>query len=153
MKFRTSLQLEGKTATGLLIPDDVVAALGQSRKPAVTVTVDGPVTRHTYRSTVAARGDRYLLPVSADIRKITGLSAGDEVDVELQLDTAVRKVEVPADLAALLDSEPAVKVFFETLSYSNQLAHTLSIDAAKTAETRQRRVEKAMDTLRSGRAR
>ena len=141
--------MEGKTATGLLVPDEVVAALGTSKKPAVTVTING----HTYRSTVAARGGRYLIPVSADIRKMTGLSAGDEVAVEVELDNAPREVVVPADLAELLDAEPVVRRFFDSLSYSNRLAHVLSIEQAKTAETRRRRLDKALETLRDGRAR
>ena len=149
MRFRTTVQLDGKTATGLLVPDEVVSGLGESRKPAVTVTLNG----FTYRSTIAARGGRYLIPVSADVRRQSGVSAGDEVDVEVELDTAPREITVPADLAERLDAEPEVRAFFESLSYSLKSVHTLSIEQAKTAETRARRIDKAMDTLRQGRAR
>lgn len=149
MNFRTTLQLEGKTATGLLVPPEVVTALGRGRKPAVSVTVNG----HTYRSTIASRGERYLIPVSAEIRKITGLTAGDEVDVRVEIDDAPREVTVPADFAERLAAEPVVKILFETLSYSNQSAHVLAIEGARTPETRQRRLDKAMETLRAGRAR
>jgi hypothetical protein len=147
MRFRTTLLLEGKTATGLEVPPEVVAALGSGKKPAVTVTLQG----HRYRSTVAPRGDRFLIPVSADIRKITGLSAGDDVEVQLDLDTEPRVVTVPADLSDALDGEPDTRQFFEKLSYSQQLAHVLAIEQAKTTETRQRRVAKVMATLREGR--
>ena len=143
------MQLDGKTATGLLVPDEVVSGLGESRKPAVTVTLNG----FTYRSTIAARGGRYLIPVSADVRRQSGVSAGDEIDVEVELDTAPREITVPADLAERLDAEPEVRAFFESLSYSLKSVHTLSIEQAKTAETRARRIDKAMDTLRQGRAR
>ncbi len=149
MRFRTTVQLDGKTATGLLVPDEVVSGLGESRKPAVTVTLNG----FTYRSTIAARGGRYLIPVSADIRSQSGGAAGDEVDVDVELDTAPREITVSADLAARLDAEPEVRAFFESLSYSLKSVHTLSIEQAKTAETRARRIDKAMDTLRQGRAR
>ncbi len=149
MRFRTTLQLEGKTATGLLVPDDVVTGLGDGRKPAVSVTVEA----YTYRTTIGSRGGRYLIPVSADIRKITGLTAGDEVDVEVQLDTAPREVAVPADLADRLDAEPEVRQFFDSLSYSHQLAHVLAIEQAKTADTRLRRLDKSMEMLRAKRAR
>jgi hypothetical protein len=149
MKFRTTVQLEGKTATGLLVPPEVVTGLGESKKPAVTVTVNG----FTYRSTIAARGGRYLIPVSADIRKQSGVAAGDEVDVDVELDTAPREISVPDDFAERLAAEPAVLDFFNTLSYSNKSVHTLSIEQAKTPETRARRVDKAMDTLRQGKAR
>ncbi len=149
MNFRTTLQLEGKTATGLLVPPEVVTALGRGKKPAVSVTING----HTYRSTIAPRGERFLIPVSAEIRKITGLTAGDEVDVRVEIDDAPREVTVPADFAERLAAEPVVRKFFETLSYSNQSAHVLAIEGAKTPETRQRRLDKAMETLRAGRAR
>lgn len=149
MRFRTTVQLEGRTATGLLVPPDVVTALGDSRKPAVTVTLNG----FTYRSTIASRGGRFLIPVSADIRRQSGVAAGDEVDVDVELDAAPREIAVPDDFAERLDAEPAVRDFFDALSYSNKSAHTLSIDQAKTAETRARRIDKAMDTLRQGRAR
>ncbi len=149
MRFRATLLLEGRTATGLAVPDEVVEALARGRKPAVTVTLGG----HTYRSTIASRGGRYLIPVSADIRKITGLSAGDEVEVEVEPDDVPRQVTVPADFADLLDREPDARRFFDSLSYSHQLAHVLSIEQAKTAETRRRRLDKAIAGLREGRAR
>jgi Domain of unknown function (DUF1905) len=60
MRFRTSVELGGKTATGLAVPDDVVAALNAGKRPAVRVTV-GP---HTYRTTVAPMGGRFLVPLS-----------------------------------------------------------------------------------------
>ena len=149
MRFRTRVQLEGKTATGLLVPPEVVAALGESKKPAVSVTLNG----FTYRSSIAVRGGRFLIPVSADIREQSGVSAGDELDVEVELDTAPRVVAVPADFAEKLDAEPEVRGAFDKLSYSHQLAHTLPIEQAKTPETRARRIDKALDILRQGRAR
>ncbi len=140
------MELGGKTATGFEVPDEVVEALGSGKRPAVTVTVNG----HTYRSTVARMGGRYLLPLSAENRAAAGLQAGDEVDVELALDTAPRVVEVPPDLAAALDAEPAVRAAWEKLSYSHQRQHVLAIEQAKAAETRQRRVAKAVEMLRAG---
>jgi hypothetical protein len=144
MKFRTELLSNGKTATGLVVPVEVVEALGQgSKKPAVTVTING----YTYRSTVAVMGGEYMLPVSAEVRAGAGVAAGDLLDVEVALDTAPRVVEVPADLALALDAEPAARAAFERLSYSNKRQHTLSVEGAKTPETRARRVAKAVATL------
>ncbi len=147
MRFRTTLQLEGKAATGFRVPPDVVAELGRGRKrPAVTVTVHG----HTYRSTIAAYGDVFMLPFAGEHRIATGLEAGDEIEVDLALDTAPREVEVPADLAAALDGAPAARTAFEALSYSNKRRHTLAIDAAKAPETRQRRIDKTVAELLGG---
>ncbi len=149
MKFRTTLQLDGKTATGLPVPPEVVSGLSESKKPQVSVTVNG----FTYRSSIGSRGGRFLIPVSAEIRRQAGVSAGDEVDVDVELDEAPRTVDVPPDFAAKLDAEPDVRRFFDGLSYSLRQVHTLSIAQAKTPETRARRIDKAMDTLRQGRAR
>lgn len=147
--FRATLEQAGKTATGIHVPDDVVAALGPSRKPAVKVTIGD----HAYRSTIAARGGRYLLPVSAENRERAGIEAGDVVDVELELDTEPRTIEAPADLLAALDPYPDARRFFDDLSYSQRQWFVLSVEGAKTPETRERRIGKAVAMLREGRKR
>jgi hypothetical protein len=82
MRFHTTLLQSGKTATGLQIPPEVVEEIGSGKRPAVRVTLRG----HTYRSTIAPMGGVYMLPVSAEIRGITGVAGGDQVDVELEQD-------------------------------------------------------------------
>lgn len=88
-----------------------------------------------------------MLPVSAEHRAGIGVAAGDEVDVDLELDTTLREVTVPPDFAQALDQEAEAKRFFEGLSYSNRLRHVLAIDQA---ETRLRRIQKAVSMLREG---
>ena len=143
MRFSATLEQHGKTATGMVVPDDVVAALGSGRKPAVRVTVNG----HTWRSTVAVMGGRNLLGVSAENRAAAGVSAGDVLDVDLELDTEKREVEVPADLAAALRKSPAASKAFEALSYSNKSRYVLAINGAKAEETRARRIAKTVEEL------
>lgn len=147
MKFRTTLLLGGKTATGIKVPDDVVADLGGGKRPAVRVTING----YTYRSTVAVMDGAFMLPVSAEVRAGAGVSAGEEVEVELEADTAPREVVVPPDFAAALDGDDEARRFFDGLSYSNRRRFVLSIEDAKTPETRQRRIAKAVESLRAGR--
>ncbi len=147
MRFRAVLQLGGKTATGIQVPDEVVASLGPGKRPAVRVTING----YTYPSTVAVMGGTFMLPVSAEVRAHAGVAAGDEVDVDLDLDTAPREVTVPADVTDALDRDPDAKGFFDGLSYSNKRRIMLSIEDAKTPETRQRRIDKAISALREGR--
>ncbi len=149
MRFTTTLRLEGKTATGIQVPPEVVQALGQGKRPPVRVTIGS----HTYRSTIAAFGDIYMLPVAAEHRTAAGIQAGDEIDVDLELDTAPREVTPPDDLAVALDREPAARATFDGLSNSNRKWHVLNIEGAKTPETRQRRIEKSIAVLREGRAR
>jgi Bacteriocin-protection, YdeI or OmpD-Associated/Domain of unknown function (DUF1905) len=149
MRFRTTILQSGKTATGIQIPDEIVEGLGSGKKPAVRVTING----YTYRSTVAVMDSVYMVGVNADNRAGAGVAGGDEVDVDIELDTAPRVVEVPADFAAALDAEPAARRTFDGLSYSNKSWHVLSIDGAKTDETRQRRIAKSVESLKEGRPR
>ena len=149
MRFRTTIEQAGKTATGIQVPEEVVQALGSGRRPAVTVTING----YSYRSTVAVLGGRYMVGVSAEHRAGAGVAGGDEVDVDIDLDTAPREVTVPPDLAAALDTEPEARRTFDGLSYSNQSWHVLQVEGAKTDETRQRRIARSVDLLRQGRAR
>jgi hypothetical protein len=149
MRFRATIQLAGKTATGIQIPAEVVDGLGAGKKPPISVTIKG----HTYRSTVASRGDRYLVGVSAENRAAAGVAAGDEVDVDIELDTAPRTVAVPPELAEALTGDEAAKAFYETLSYSQQQWYVLPIEGAKQPETRARRIDKALAMLREGRKR
>jgi hypothetical protein len=149
MRFRATLQSNGKTATGIRVPPEVVAALGPSRKPAVRVTIAG----HTYRSTIATRSGVFLLGVSAENRAAAGVAAGDELDVDLQLDTEPREVTVPPDLMGALAGDARARGFFDTLTHSQKQWYVLPIEQAKAAETRERRVAKAIAMLREGRKR
>jgi hypothetical protein len=149
MRFRTAILQSGKTATGIQVPDEVVEALGSGRRPPVTVTING----YRYRSTVAVMGGVFMVGLSAEHRAGAGVAGGDEVEVDLELDTAPREVTVPPDLAAALDAEPAARSTFDGLSYSNRSWHVLQVTGAKTEETRQRRIAKSVETLRQGRPR
>ena len=146
MKFRTTILTGGKTITGIHVPDEVVAALGTSRKPAVSVTLKG----YTYRSTVASMGGRFMVGVSADVRAKSGVAGGDTLDVEIELDAAPRVLEIPADFAKALAAEPAAQAAFDKLSYSNKRRHTMPIEDAKAPETRARRIEKSVAALKDG---
>jgi len=146
LTFHATVELGGKTATGIEVPADVVAALGSSKRPAVNVTIG----RHTYRTTVAVMGGRFLIPLSAENRTAAGVAAGDEVDVAIQLDTAPREVAVPPDFANALAKNKAARQRFESMSYSHRLRWVLSIEGAKTDETRQRRIAKAVADIAAG---
>ncbi len=146
-KFRTTVQQSGKNTTGFEVPEEIVMQLGSGKRPPVKVTVNGG---YTYRSSIAPMGGAYLLSLSAENRAGAGVAGGDEVELELELDTEPRTVTVPDDLAAALEAEPEANRFFEGLSYSNQRRHVEAIEQAKTAETRQRRIEKSVSGFREG---
>ena len=145
MEFTTTLQLDGQTATGIRVPDEVVAALGGGKRIPVSVTING--TR--YPSTIATMRGEPKIPVSADMRAAAGIAAGDSITVELERDNAPRTADVPAELADALRADPAASVRFAALSYSNQRRHVLSITGARTAETRTRRIQRVLDELRT----
>lgn len=146
MIFSTTLELGGKTATGMRVPAAVVESLGSGKKPAVRVTING----YTYRSTVAVYGGEFFLPVSAEVRQGAGIAAGDEIEVVVELDTQPREVVVPPDFAAALDADAPARRFFDGLSYSNKRRFVLAIEDARTPETRQRRIDKSIEKLREG---
>lgn len=147
MRFRTTIVQSGKTATGIRVPDEVIAALGPSRRPPVRVTVNG----YTYRTTVASMDGGFMFGVSADVREKAGVAGGDQVEVDIELDTEPREVTVPADFQTALSRDPDAKRFFEALSYSHKSAYVLWIESAKKAETRDRRILEAVRMLKEGR--
>ena len=144
--FCTTLQASGGNNVGIVVPEEVLAGFGRGKRVPVVVTIDGG---YRYRNTIASMGGRFLISFNAETRKATGRGAGDEVDVRLDVDDAPRVVEVPDDLAAELARDDAARAAWDKLSYSHQRAHAESITGAKAAETRARRVAKALDALRS----
>ncbi|KQY46086.1 YdeI/OmpD-associated family protein [Cellulomonas sp. Root137] len=144
MRFRTTVELSGKSATGLPVPDEVVAAMDRGARFPVVVTING----FSYRSTVTPYRGKTMLPLSSENRSGAGVEAGQEIDVDIEHDDAPRTVEVPDDLAAALGG-PA-RAAFDALSVSRQRAIVDPIEAAKTPETRERRIAKAVDELGVG---
>lgn len=142
MKFRATLELHGKTATGITVPPDVVESLGGGKRPAVTVTLK----KHSYRTTIAPMGGLFLIPVSAEHRAAAGVEAGQVLDVVVVLDDAPREVEVPADLAAALTKAKARKAF-DALSFTRRKEAVVQVEGAKKPETRERRIEKIVADL------
>ncbi|MFC7527306.1 YdeI/OmpD-associated family protein [Actinoplanes sp. GCM10030250] len=149
MEFRAELQRTGGNTTGFQVADEIVDGLGGGGRPKVLVRVNG----YEFRSSIARMGGDYWLGVSAERRAAAGIEGGEEYDVQVELDAAPRTIEVPDDLAVALAEEPAVKAFWDTMSFSNQRWHADQLTSAKTDETRARRLAKSLDLLRAGKAR
>jgi len=149
MKFRATILTAGKTATGIPVPDEVISNLNAGKRPALSVTING----YTYRTTVGFVDGRTMIPLSAENRAGADVAGGEEVEVEIALDTAPREVSLPADFSLALDRDPAAKQTFDGLSYSLKNYHVQQIDGAKTPETRARRIEKSIATLHEGKPR
>jgi Domain of unknown function (DUF1905)/Bacteriocin-protection, YdeI or OmpD-Associated len=146
VRFRTKILAAGKTAAGIEVPPRVVEALGSTKVPPVSVTING----YTYRSTVAVMGGKFMIGVSNENRKAAGVAAGETVDVDLELDTQPRELALPADFAKALDGDARAKRLFEGLSYSRKQRLVLPVANGKSPDTRQRNIDKAMTALREG---
>ena len=144
MRFRATIEQSGKTATGIGVPDDVVEALGGGKRPTVAVTIDG----FRFTLTLGSMGGRVMIPLSAERRKAAGVAAGDEVDVDIELDASPPVIEVPDDLAAALDAAPGARAAFDALAPSRRKEWARSVAEAKQPETRERRIAKAVEAVR-----
>jgi hypothetical protein len=132
----TLLKDEEKTATGIRVPAEIISSFGSGKRPKLRVTIGD----HTYRTTVAAFGDVFMLPVSAENREAAGIKAGDQIEVTLELDLEPRIVDVPEDLAAALAAKPGAREAFDALSYSARKEYARQVESAKAEATRTRRI-------------
>jgi hypothetical protein len=146
--FETTVAARGNN-TGIVVPTEVIDQLAAGKRPPVVVDVNG----YVYRSTVAVMGGTHMIGISAAIRQATGLKGGDPIRVVLTVADTPREVDVPADLRAALAADAQVGAFFEKLSNSLQRYHVNTINDAKTADTRQRRIDKAVALFRDGKQR
>ena len=143
LKFATILLAAGKTATGIKIPDHIIEELGGGKKPLVKVSING----FTYRSAVAVMGGACMVGVNADNRAGANIKAGDKIEVTIEMDTEPRTVEIPKELQLVLNKNAAMKKKFETFSTTRKKSLTVPIFDAKTEETKQKRIIKAIEAL------
>jgi len=149
IKFRALLQPRGPAAA-VILDDAQVAAVGEGAKRfPVVATVNG----YTWRTSVARMGGEFLLGLNKEVRQGAGVEAGDEVEVAVELDTAPREVEVPEALAAALAADPQAKASFEGMAFTHRKEYARWVAEAKQQETRQRRVQRALEMIRAGKTR
>jgi hypothetical protein len=146
--FETTLAATGNN-TGIVVPADVIDALGAGKRPPVLVDLNG----YEYRNTVAVMGGTAMVSVSAAVRAATGLAGGDRITVKLTVADTPRPVDIPPDFAAAFAAAPEARTFFDALSNSVQRYHIDNINGAKTAETRERRIDKSIALFLDGKPR
>ncbi len=146
----TSTLVPRGPAAAIVLDDEQVAAVGEGAKRfPVVATVNG----FSWRATVTRMGGEFLLGFSREVRGQAGVEAGDTVELELELDTAPRQVEVPPALADALRNDAAARTAFDGLSYTHRKEYARWISEAKRDDTRERRVVEALRMLREGRTR
>jgi hypothetical protein len=149
IRFRAQLQPRGPAAA-VVLDDAQVAEVGEgARRFPVVATVNG----YIWRTSVARMGGEFLVGLSREVRQGAGVQAGDEVDVTIELDSAPRDVEVPEALAAALAADPQAKAAFEGMAFTHRKEYARWVTEAKRDETRQRRVQQALEMIRAGQTR
>ncbi|MFN2609880.1 MAG: YdeI/OmpD-associated family protein [Actinomycetota bacterium] len=147
-EFRSKLQSSGTGGGGhfVKVPEEVVHSLGAGKRPAVRASFNGI----DYRGRVVRMGDSYCIGVLKAIIEETGLRPGGVVDVKLALDDEPRTVEVPPELMAALRKNKRLQDAWDSLSYTHRKEWARAIEQAKKPETKQRRVQQAIDSLTKG---
>ena len=149
LSFTTQVQARGPAAA-VVLDDDQVAAIGEGpRRFPVVATVNG----YTWRTSVARMKGEFVVGLSREVRQGAGVKAGDEVEVTVALDVAPREVEVPAALAEALAADPEAAALFDRMAFTHRKEYARWVAEAKKEETRQRRVQQAVEMIRAGQTR
>lgn len=144
--FEAVIQNAGGGGAFVEVPFDVDVAFG-SKRPRVKALIEGA----PYRGTLVRMGsEKHLLLILKSIREQIGKTFGDEVKVSVELDVEERVVTVPAELKRAFRSDKTAQAAFEKLSYTHQREYVNWIDEAKKEATRQTRVAKTIERLKSG---
>lgn len=141
VSYSTEVLGEGNHAS-LLIPDWVLTELGANKRAPVKVTING----HTYRSTATGVAGECRVVFPQKERSAAGVSSGETVRVELELDAGYREVDIPPELAVALEQHNLTEVFTK-LSYSHRREYARAVSEAKAPETKARRVHKAIEKI------
>jgi len=142
VEFEATITEDGQ-AFFIEVPAEVVTALGAGKRPPVLVTLNG----YSYPWTIAVYGGKSYLGLRREVREAAGVAPGQTFTVALALDDQPRTVEVPSDLAGVLERDPDAKSAFERLSYTNQKELVAWVEGAKRPETRERRLSEVRKKL------
>jgi hypothetical protein len=126
----------------IALPFDPKAVFGKMRAP-VKVTLNG----YTYRSTVASMGGPPFIPLRRSHREAARVDGGETLPITVELDTEERVVKPPADFVKALKASPSAWDRWRELSYTHQREHAEAIEEAKSAETRARRIGRAVESI------
>jgi hypothetical protein len=140
----TVIRGDSKDTMGLVVPPEIVEALGKGKRPPVVVRLGKG--GYAYRSTIASMGGQFLIGIAKEHREPAGIKNQKTIEVTLTLDTKPREVEVPKDLTKAL-SAAKVRTSFDALSFTRRKEAVRLVESAKAEATRERRVAKVVAEL------
>jgi hypothetical protein len=143
IRFTAVIEAANRGGAVIVVPDELVSALGGGGRIAVRAEFDGI----PYRGSVVTYSGRRVLGVLKAIRDELGKGPGDMLEVGLDPDLAERVVEIPPELTAAFEEVPGSRAAFENLSYSHRREHVEHITGAKRPDTRHRRARKTAESL------
>jgi len=145
-QFKAVIEDAGGGGAYVTVPFDVEKTFGAKR-----VKIKAMIDGEPYRGTLVRMGSpQHMLPVLKEIRERIGKSIGDIVTIELEEDFEPRMVDVPPDLQSALEADSAAQAAFNRLSYTHQKEYVRWIMESKRDQTRQKRVQQAIEMLRQG---
>jgi hypothetical protein len=149
VRIRATLEPRGPAAAVLLTDEQVERIAGGAKTPPVRVTVNG----HTFTGRIGRMGGESLLGFNRAVREAAGVEAGQELELEIVLDSAPREIDLPAELIAALAGDATAREAFDALSYTHRKEFARWVGDAKRTETRERRASETIRMLHEGRTR
>ena len=145
-KFNAEIKkIEGKDGAYIEIPFDVEEVYGAKRVK-VKATFDGV----EYRGSIVKMGlPCYIIGITKEIRKKIEKEPGDIIEVTIEKDEEERVVEIPTDFKERIELDNNIKEFWNTLSFSIQKKYVTWITSAKKEETRNKRIDTAIEKLKN----
>lgn len=125
-------------------PYDVEKEFGKKGQVKVRVKID----KADYQgSLVKMKYHCHFIGITKEIRNKINKNPGDRVNIILQEDIEERTVEIPEEIKNILETDQELKLFFNSLSYTNRKEYVRWITGAKKEETKTARLAKIKEML------
>ena len=150
LTFRAVLEPGGPSfmpTQTIVVPAEVLAALGGKATKRVIVTVQGHALRLGLLPLEG--GGRYLL-LNKDLCRAVDIALGQELAISIAPDPNPDHVDLPDELAEALAAWPEAETAFNDYSGSQRRAMARLVDEARQRETRIRRAVTLTERLARG---
>lgn len=150
IRFKATLSTIGEWAI-LRLPEKASEQLPSRGQVAVQGTVNG----HEFQTVLEPDGSRgHWIRFDERLQKTAGISAGDDVTVEIEPARDWPEPNVPQDFEAALASAPQkIQGLWNDITPMARWEWVRWVNATKNPDTRRRRVEVSMSKMNSGKRR